>query len=97
MDLMPLFDVSVPRIYVIFDEFLDWVLKAFAFSLARHLQEEDRAALSAIADQFSYGSNGVFSGIKSAPSMELQFVSVRPSLLKCRTQATTTAEKVSLH
>lgn len=66
LDLMPLFDVSVARIYVIFDEFLDWVLKAFAFPLAKHLQEEDCGALSAIADQFSYGSNGVFSGIIGA-------------------------------
>ena len=33
LDLMPLFDVSVSRIYVIFDEFLDWVLKTLDFPL----------------------------------------------------------------
>ena len=66
LDLMPLFDVSVPRIYVIFDEFLDWVLKTFSFPLARYIQEEDVPALTSISQEFSYGSNGVLSGIIGA-------------------------------
>lgn len=66
MDLMPLFDVSIARIYVIFDEFLDWVLKALAFPLAKHIQNEDAGDLSTIAQEFSYGSNGVLSGIIGA-------------------------------
>ena len=66
LDLMPLFDVSVAHIYVIFDEFLDWVLKAFEFPLAAWIQQEDQSSLASIAQQFSYGSNGIFSGIIGA-------------------------------
>mgnify|MGYP001810441820 CR=1 FL=1 len=66
LDLMPLFDVSVPHIYVVFDEFLDWVLKAFHFPLVQHLQDENWDALRGLAEPFSYGSNGVFSGIIGA-------------------------------
>ena len=35
LDLMPLFDVSVPHIYVIFDQFLGWVIKAFDLPLPK--------------------------------------------------------------
>ena len=66
LDLMPLFYVSVPHIYVIFDEFLDWVLRAFNFPLAGYLQTEDWATLAAIAEPFSYSSNGSFNGIFGA-------------------------------
>lgn len=63
LDLAPLFDVSSSHIYLIFDEFLDWVLKAFTFPLTCCIQEEDWIVLSAIAEPFLYGSNGVFAGI----------------------------------
>lgn len=63
LDLMPLFHVSVPHIYVIFDEFLVWVLKTLELPLARYIQDENWDALAAIADEFSYGSNGAFAGI----------------------------------
>jgi hypothetical protein len=66
LDLMPLFDVSVASIYAIFNEFLDWVLQAFSFPLAKHIQEEDSVSLFSIAQQFSYSSNGVLSGIIGA-------------------------------
>ena len=66
LDLMPLFDVSVAHIYLIFDEFLEWVLKAFSFPLVKHIQNNNIQALSVIAERFSYGSNGVFSGIVGA-------------------------------
>lgn len=66
LDLMPLFDVSVAHIYLIFDEFLEWVLKAFSFPLVKHIQNNNNRALAGIAEQFSYGSNGVFSGIIGA-------------------------------
>lgn len=66
LDMMPLFDVSVAHIYLIFEEFLHWVLKAFDFPLARLIQEQDREALAAIAEPFSYGSNGVLSGVIGA-------------------------------
>lgn len=63
LDLNPLFDVSTSHIYLIFDEFLLWVLKAFTFPLMQFLQDENWPALHAIAEPFSYGSNGAFSGI----------------------------------
>ena len=66
LDLMPLFNVSVSHIYVIFDEFLEWVLKAFNFPLAKLLYEEDKTALAAISEEFAYGSNGVLGGIIGA-------------------------------
>jgi hypothetical protein len=66
LDLMPLFDVSTPRIYVILDEFLDWVLTAFSFPLVRRLQQKDCQILSSTARKFSFGSNGAFSGIIGA-------------------------------
>ena len=66
LDLMPLFDVSNPHIYVIFDDFLDWVLSAFHFPLAGFLEREDWGALAALAEPFSYASNGSFNGIIGA-------------------------------
>lgn len=63
LDLMPLFYVSVPHMYNIFDQFLNWVLKALDFPLARYIQEENWTALAAIAEPLSYGSNGVLGGI----------------------------------
>ena len=66
LDLMPLFDVSVPHIYVILDEFISWVLLAFQFPLAQYLLEEDWSALEKIAESFSYASNGVLAGIIGA-------------------------------
>lgn len=63
LDLIPLFDVSQSRVYVIFDQFLDWVLKAFEFPLAKLIFDENWPALAALAEPFSYGSNGVFAGI----------------------------------
>jgi hypothetical protein len=66
LDLMPLFDVSVSHIYVIFDEFLAWVLKAFEFPLRRLLHNENWDALDNIAEAFSYASDGVFRGIIGA-------------------------------
>ena len=48
LDLVPLFDVCVSRIYVIFDKVLDsWVLKTFQFPLVQYLQEENWTALAA--------------------------------------------------
>ena len=38
---MPLFDVSVARIYVIFDEFLRWILTALEFPLLGYLENEN--------------------------------------------------------
>ena len=49
-----------------FDEFLEWVLKAFKFPLATYINDEDFASLAAIAEPFSYSSNGAFSGIIGA-------------------------------
>lgn len=66
LDLMPLYDISVSYIYVIFDEFLDWVLKAFEFPLTKYITDENWTALEALAEPFSYGSNGVFAGIIGA-------------------------------
>ena len=67
LDLMPLFDVSVPWIYVIFDEFLDWVLRTFKFPLARtYLHEQNWEGLRNIAEPISYSSDGVLSGIFGA-------------------------------
>jgi hypothetical protein len=66
LDLMPLFDVSVASIYTIFNEFLDWVLMTFEFPLPRYLHNKNWRALRAIAEPFSYGSNGVFNGIIGA-------------------------------
>lgn len=63
LDLAPLFSVSGSYIYIIFDEFLQWVLKAFEFPLVKHIQEENWTALQRIAEPFSYASNGVFIGI----------------------------------
>lgn len=60
---MPLFYVSGSYVYEIFDQFLDWVLRSFEFPLARYIQEENWSALAEIAQQFSYGSNGVLAGI----------------------------------
>lgn len=44
LDLAPLFDVSMGHIYRIFDDFFDWVLKAFVFPLARYIYEENWGA-----------------------------------------------------
>lgn len=66
LDLVPLFDISGSHIYVIFDEFLDWVLQAFQFPLATYLNEDNWSALASIAEPFSYSSNGAFSGIIGA-------------------------------
>jgi hypothetical protein len=66
LDLTPLFDVSVSSIYAIFDEFLGWVLKTLDFPLQRLIHDKNWNALHAIAEPFSYGSNGVFSGIIGA-------------------------------
>jgi hypothetical protein len=66
LDLMPLFDVSVASIYTIFNEFLEWVLTTFQFPLPRYLHDKNWRALNSIAEPFSYGSNGVFSGIIGA-------------------------------
>jgi hypothetical protein len=62
LDLMPLFCVSVSSIYGIFDQFLDWVMQALQFPLAKILQTDDWTALQSIADPFSYSSNGILSG-----------------------------------
>lgn len=66
LDLMPLFDVSVSHIYVIFEQFLSWVGTAFNFPLHKYLHDKNWPALATIAENFSYGSNGVFSGIIGA-------------------------------
>jgi hypothetical protein len=66
LDLMPLFDVSVSCIYVIFDEFLGWVLAAFDFPLRQFLHDENWCALENIAEPFSYSSDGAFRGIIGA-------------------------------
>lgn len=66
LDLMPLFDVSVAHVYAIFNEFLDWVLKAFHFPFVGYIKDENTTALAEIATQFSHGSNGIFSGIIGA-------------------------------
>jgi len=66
LDLMPLFDVSVPYIYVILDQFLEWMTAAFHFPLWGFLLHDNWDALGAIAEPFSYGSNGAFSGIIGA-------------------------------
>jgi len=66
LDLSPLFEVSSAHIYQIFEQFLDWVLKALEFPLARYIYDENWEALKGISDEFSYGSNGVFSGIIGA-------------------------------
>ena len=62
LDLMPLFDVSVPRIYAILDVFISWVLKTFDFPLWGYLQNENWDALRAIAEPFSCSSQGVLNG-----------------------------------
>lgn len=62
LDLMPLFDVSVPRIYDILNDFIRWVLKTFGFPLWGYIHNENWAALRAIAEPFSYASNGVLNG-----------------------------------
>lgn len=66
LDLVPLFDVSSAKIYVILEEFIDWVLRTFQFPLVDYLHDENWNALSAIAEPFSYGSNGILSGVIGA-------------------------------
>mmetsp|Transcript_121117 Transcript_121117/g.347969 ORF Transcript_121117/g.347969 Transcript_121117/m.347969 type:complete len:383 (-) Transcript_121117:127-1275(-) len=66
LDLSPLFHVSASHIYLIFDQFLHWVLKAFEFPLKRYILEANWEALRAISAEFSYASNGVFNGIIGA-------------------------------
>ena len=66
LDLMPLFDVSVSTLYVIFDQVLDWVLRTLRLPLMQYIHEENWSALDSIAAPFSYGSNGAFGGIIGA-------------------------------
>jgi hypothetical protein len=95
LDLVPLFGISDSHIYVIFDEFLDWVLQAFHFPLASYLNEENWSALARIAEPFSYSSNGVFTGIIGA----LDGIAIRirsPFCPKCLILGTIIVVRVSL-
>ncbi len=62
LDLVPLFNVSVSGLYLIFGEFLDWVLAPFEFPLVAWMREEKWAILQHLATQFGEKSSGVFYG-----------------------------------
>ena len=62
LDLVPLFNVSVSGLYLIFGEFLDWVLATFEFPLVAWMREEKWGILQHLATQFGEKSNGVFYG-----------------------------------
>lgn len=62
LDLVPLFDVSVSRFHTVFDDFMDWILLAMEFPLARWPREEKWSALESLANDFAEKSNGVFCG-----------------------------------
>lgn len=62
LDLVPLFDVSTSHLYILFGDFLDWVLVSFEFPLVKWLREERWDVFHHLANQFAEKSNGVFFG-----------------------------------
>ena len=60
LDLCPLFDVRPSYIYVIFDEFLGWVLKTFEFPLTKYLHDRNWPALYKLSEGFTNKTDGVF-------------------------------------
>ena len=62
LDLVPLFDVSTAHLYVLFAQFLDWVLATFEFPLFRWLRGRRWEALVHNANQFAEKTGGLFYG-----------------------------------
>lgn len=62
LDLVPLFDVSIASLCVVFGDFLDWVLQTLEFPLVRWIRDESWDVLNHLANQFAEKPNGVFFG-----------------------------------
>ena len=66
LDLVPLFSVATSALYLILDDFLDWVLASLEFPLVKWLQEGRWDALQHLANQFATRSDGVIDGVFGA-------------------------------
>lgn len=66
LDLVPLFGVSTAELYVIFDNFLGWILEVLEFPLPSLLETENWEELHKLGAQFGEKSGGVFSGLFGA-------------------------------
>ena len=72
LDLIPMFDVS-SYVYVIFRQFLDWVLSTMQFPLVDWLMNRNWEVLEHLALQFAEKSNAIFYG----PFASLDGVAIR--------------------
>lgn len=73
LDLILLFDISSGYIYVLFKQFLDWVLATLKFPLVEWLVNRKWDVLHHLARQFAEKSNSVFYG----PFASLDGVAIR--------------------
>lgn len=62
LDLVPLFGIGSSYVYVLFENFLHWIMSTFEFPLVQLLRQRDWKSLKLLANGFAEKTNGVFYG-----------------------------------
>jgi DDE superfamily endonuclease len=62
LDLVPLFDVSKSHLYVVFHDFIGWVIETYEFPLVNWLRQSTWQPLINRANHFAEKTDGVFYG-----------------------------------
>jgi DDE superfamily endonuclease len=63
LDLVPLFGVSASYLYVLFDDFFQWILSSFQFPLVQWLRNRNWEPLQQLANMNADKTSGEFYGV----------------------------------